>query len=144
MRRLLLALAFAFWAGPALSQGAPIGPPNWFTCSGTAQVTGTANTSQQIVALATTPVGPGGIAPRIYICGWTFTNTAASGTVTMNYGTGTACATNTTALSPALSVGTTQLTIYTQVPSLQTAPGTALCVTTSVNTINGMVWFAQF
>jgi hypothetical protein len=144
MKRFLLALAL--WLAPslALAQGAPIGPTNWFTCNNTAQVTGTANTSQQIVALATTPVGPGGAQPRIYVCGWTFTNTAATGTVSVNYGTGANCGTGTTAMSPALSVGSTQLAIYTQIPSLQTAPGNALCVTTSVNTINGLVWYAQF
>jgi hypothetical protein len=141
---LAFALGFALWAGPALSQGAPIGPANWFACNNTAQVTGTANTSQQIVALATSPVGPGGVAPRIYVCGWTFTNTAAVGTVAISYGTGVNCGTGTTPLSPALSVGATQLAIYTQIPSLQTAPANALCVTTSVNTINGLVWYTQF
>jgi hypothetical protein len=144
MRKLLLALAL--WLAPtlALAQGAPIGPTNWFTCNNTASVTGTAATSQKIITGITTGSGPGGTAPRIFVCGWTFTNTAASGTVTVNYGTGSNCGTNTVAMSPALSVGSTQLAIYTQIPSLQTAPGVDLCVTTSVATINGLVWYTQF
>ena len=148
MKRLLLALALALWAGPALPQGAPIGPANWYTCNNTAQVVGTAGTSQQIVAGGTSAVGPGGIFPRVFVCGWSFTNTAATGTVQIQYGTGTNCGTNTGNMSPALSVGTTQLSIYTQVPSLQTPTSTtlgyAVCVTTSVNTINGLVWYTVF
>jgi hypothetical protein len=144
MRKLLIALALCLTSSLALGQGAPIGPPNWFTCSSTAQVIGTANTVQQIVPLATGPVGPGGVAPRIYVCGWTFTNTAASGTFQLSYGTGAACVTGNTVLNPPLSVGQTQVTIYTNVPSLQTPPGNALCVQTSVATINGLVWFSQF
>jgi hypothetical protein len=144
MKRLLLTLALALWAGPALSQGAPIGPPNWFTCASTAQITGTAGTTAQIVALATSPVGPGGVQPRIYVCGWTFTYTAASGTIQLSYGTGSNCGTGNTVLTPPLSVGATQVSIYTNVPSVQTAPGNALCVNTSVVTITGLLWFTQF
>lgn len=140
---LAFALGLALWAGPALSQGAPIGPSNWFTCNNYAQVTGTANTVQQIVALATSPVGPGGVQPRIYVCGWSLTN-SATGTIIFSSGTGSNCGTGTVTMTPALNVNTNGLTYSTQIPVVQTGAGQALCVQTSVVTITGLVFYAQF
>jgi hypothetical protein len=139
----LLGLALAC-AVPAFSfgQGQAIGPPNFAVCNKIAFFTGTAAPAQ-LIALATTPTGPGGAQPTIYICGWQFTNTAASGSVVLSYGTGANCGTGTVTLTPAISVGSNAVSIYTGVPSVVTAPGNALCQN-STATITGIVWYSQF
>ena len=135
IKRLLLALAFAIlpisWAG---SQPGFIGPPYTITCNQGVPFSGTATLSQAVAAVT---------GARVYVCGWSVTNTAASGTFLLAYGTGTNCGTNTTNLTPALSVGTTQLTDHAAYASLQTVVSGALCVNATA-TVTGMLWISQF
>lgn len=86
----------------------------------------------------------------IYICGWQITNTAASGTFQLAYGTGSNCATNTNA-TPALSVGSTPTTDHQQwaffsVPATQPITGAQpdFCINPSVSTISGIIYFGQY
>jgi hypothetical protein len=149
MRRFLLALLLVSLGTPAFSQGAAIGPPNFAVCNqsvsfGPIDGAGGISATTQIVAAATTPVGPGATSPRIFVCGFTFTNTAASGTVRLIGGTGTNCASNIVNLTSDFSVGASQVTIYSTPPSIVAAQGSELCVKPSANTISGTIWFAQF
>ncbi len=141
---LALALALAVPVLPAYGQGAPIGPSNWFTCNKSVSFAGTA----ALVALvppATGPLGPGGVLPSIFVCGWILTNTAAVGTFVLTYGTGATCAGSPANFTPTggLSVGVSAIVLNQQMPTMQTAQGAGLCQN-STATINGIIFYAQF
>ena len=149
MRFLLATLLTLLLGASAFAQGQAIGPPNFAVCNqsvsfGPIDGAGGISATTQVVALALTPLGPGSVAPRVYVCGFTFTNTAASGTVRLIGGTGTNCASNVVNLTTDFSVGASQVTIYSTPPSIVTAAGSELCVKPSANTISGTIWFAQF
>ena len=137
MRKLWLALILALCLGhaPARAQGI-IGPPNQIGCNLGVQVAiGTMGVTQ-VLALIT--------GQRIYICGWQFTNTAATGTFQLSTGTGSNCGTGNTVLTPVLSVGVSPTTDRGQNAILQTPISQALCANPSVTTVSGMIWAAQF
>src|SRR5215467_9995537 len=103
-RTLPVVLALAIWAAlfslaiwePPLK--AQVGPPNQILCNNTATFTGTGAAA----AVATAPASQ-----RLYLCGWHITNTAATGTFQITYGTGSNCGTNTVNVTPAMSVTST-------------------------------------
>jgi len=148
MKKLLLALGLSFaLCSSAFSQGQSIGPANYPICNQIATFTGTAALAK-VISSVLTPVGPGGVLPRIYICGWQYTNSAASGTVLLQYGSGTNCGTNTTTLIPVTNVGATAVTVYTSNPSITVpivtaAPNWDICQN-STATVTGVLWFSQF
>lgn len=148
MRKLLLALGLSLGlCSSALGQGQAIGPPNYAVCNQVATFTGTAALAK-VISAVTSPLGPGNVMPRIFICGWQYTNSAASGTVLLQYGTGSNCGTNTTTLIPVTNVGATAVTVYTNNPSITTpvvtvAPNWDVCQN-STATVTGVIWFAQF
>ena len=148
MKKLLLALGLSLaLSSSAFPQGQALGPANYPICNQFATFTGTAVLAK-VISGVTTPLGPGGVMPRIAICGWQYTNSAASGTVVLQYGTGSNCGTNTTALIPTTNVGATAVTVYTNNPSIATpivtvAPNWDVCQN-STATVTGVIWFAQF
>lgn len=94
--------------------------------------------STQLVALAS--------GKTIYVCGFVIFS-AGTANVKLNYGTGTACATGTTALTPAF-----QLTAQTGASYgngegivLKTAASNALCINSSAAVaVQALVTYAQF
>lgn len=131
LRVLLLGLLLAV---PGFASAQWLGPPNTTLCNKTVTFTN-ANASTQLVAPTART--------KVLICGWVVTNTAGTGTVTFNTGTQTTnpCDTNTVALSPALSVGTTQLIDHQQYATQDSAVGAGVCVTPSVITISGILFY---
>lgn len=132
MRKILLAVLLSLLPGLASAQW--LGPPNTTLCNKTAQFTGVSAVTTLVAGTSRT---------KVLLCGWVVTNTAASGTVNFSTGTQTTtpCDTNTVALSPSLSVGTTQLIDHQQYATQDTAPGAGICVTPSATTISGMIFY---
>lgn len=144
IKTFLLALGLALCPTLALAQGSALGPPNYTICN---LNTGTVLTSPgvgniQIVTAATTPVGPGSVGPSTYLCGGVLTATGAT-TFALAFGTGTACATGQTSLTPPLNVGTTPTAFYTNNPTIVAPPGKNLCVIAG-GALNGLLFFSQF
>lgn len=135
MKRLLLALglALSLCAGAQAQLGA-IGPPPPPTCNKVVSVTGTAALAQVIAGVS---------GQIVAICGWSFTNTAASGTFLIATGTGANCGTNTVNLTPALSVGATAVTDHSAAASQNVVAGNAICVNATA-TITGLLYYSQF
>lgn len=135
MRRLIIALGFGLaLCAQAQAQVGAIGPPPPPSCNKVAQVTGTAALAQ-VVAGVTGQI--------VALCGWSFTNTAASGTFLLATGTGSNCGTNTVNLTPALSVGATAVTDHSQLASQNVVAGNAICVNATA-TITGLLYYSQF
>jgi len=81
----------------------------------------------------------------ISLCGWHVTNTAAAGTFSLSYGTGTNCGTGTTVIIPPMNVtNTAPATDHTQFATFSLPIGNALCITPSVATISAVLYIAQF
>ena len=144
IKTLLLALGLALSPALALAQGQALGPPNYTLCN---LNTGTTLTSPgvgsiQIVTAVTTPVGPGSVGPSTYVCGGVLTASAAT-TFALAFGTGAACATGTTNLTPPLNVGSTPTTFFTNNPTIVAPPGKNLCVIAG-GALNGLLFFSQF
>lgn len=132
MRRLLLALGLALLAWGAQAQS-PLGPPNQLLCNKQAQFSGV-SVATQLVAAAT--------GETVVLCGWHVTNSGATGTFQFNNGTGAACGTNTAAMTPVFSVtSTAPSSDHVDYAQMQTPVSAALCVTPSVSTISGIVWY---
>jgi hypothetical protein len=95
MKRFVLALVLALGlASPAFPQG--VGPQT-LLCNKAFQV------SQGATAL--TKVVSNVPSQQISLCGWALNAGAAAATAQLEYGTGTNCATGTTAITPAISLG---------------------------------------
>lgn len=135
MRKLLLALgiALSLCAG-AQAQPTVIGPGNAILCNKIVAFTGTAALAQ-IQAAVTGQV--------INICGWQATNTAASGTFNLEYGTGAACGTGTVSITGALSVGATAVSAQSTFSTFTLPAGNSLCQN-STATVTGVIWLSQF
>ena len=132
----LLGLALLLPPG-ARAQPAIVGPPNAIICNGAAQTAIGVSGQTQTVA---------GVAGRsIYICGWHVTNSGASGTFQLSYGTGSNCGTGNALVTPAFTVtSTAPATDHIDYAVVQVPAGNALCINPSVATIAAIIWFAQF
>lgn len=129
---LLVALWLAFSGG----SDAQVGPPNQALCNNTAPFTGTG----AVAAAATAPAGQ-----RLYLCGWHITNTAATGSFTLSYGTGTNCGTNTVAITPAMSVTSTAPSAdHIEYAYISTPLAGELCVNATLTTVTGVLFYASF
>lgn len=130
---ILAALGLGPWA-PLLAQ---VGPPNTIQCNQVAALTAGPIVITQIQAGLTGKI--------ITICGWHITNTGASGTFSLSYGTGTNCGTGTTTIVPPLNVTSSAPSAdHVDFASLSIPAGNALCITPSVATIAGVVFIGQF
>jgi hypothetical protein len=137
---ILLGLLGSLWACTAQAQ---MGPPNPTLCNQTATFSGVA-TNTQLVAAVTGKI--------IYVCGWHITNSAASGTFLFTTGQGVLCATNTVNVTPALTVTSTAPSsdhiefAAWSAPLTSTNPPvpSAVCVTPSVTTISGVLYYSQY
>jgi hypothetical protein len=133
MLRRLLIVAALLWPGFAPAQ--IVGPPNTTLCNKVVTFTNASAATSLVAAASRT---------KVLVCGWAVTNTAASGTVTFNYGTQTTnpCDTATVALTPALSVAVGASLVDHQPYAREgSATGSGLCVTPSATTISGVVYY---
>jgi hypothetical protein len=131
---LLLALVL-LCAGPARSENT-VGPSNAILCNKVANVPIGVSTATQIVA---------GVAGQsIFVCGYQVSNTAAVGTFTLIFGTGSTCTSPTTLVTVQNVTSTAPATYNVGVAQMQTLPGATLCVIPSVATIATTIWFSQF
>jgi hypothetical protein len=94
------ALLVALWGAPAKAQIA--GP---VYCNQMATAVLPLATKTQVVAAI-----PSGTS-QIYVCGYTVTAVAAASTITFQYGTGTNCATGSTAIGPLVSLSNTGVSV---------------------------------
>jgi hypothetical protein len=128
-------LWMAYNSGEVEAQPTALGPANAILCNQAAGLAAGPSAITQILAAVT--------GQRINICGWSVTNTAAAGTFSISYGTGSNCGTGTVAMIPALSVGATAVTDHSAGAVLSTPLSQALCITPSVATIAAIVWVSQ-
>lgn len=134
----LLSLGALLWAGSALAQG-QVGPPNMILCNKTVAFSGV-NAVTKLVSGAST-------GKSVFICGWHVTNTAASGTFTMTYGTKTTneCDTANGTILPAMNVtSSAPSSDHIDYASTQAPVNTDLCVTPSAITLSGIIYYSQF
>jgi hypothetical protein len=137
MKRLLLAALLLFSSLAGVRAENTIGPSNQVLCNKSITIaTGGSTTAQVIAAIS---------GQAIFICGWHVTNTAASGTFALVYGTGSNCGTGTTALLQAMNVtNTAPSSDHISIASLSTPINQALCWAPSVATISGIIYYSQF
>ena len=136
MRKLSVALLLYFGlACAALAE--PVGPVNDILCNKIGNLPVGNTTITQIIA---------GVASQsINICGWHVTNTGATGTYSISYGTGTNCATGTTTVVPTTNVTSTAPDVDHIDYAMVTIPaGNALCITSSVATVSTLIFYSQF
>jgi hypothetical protein len=139
MKRLLLALGFALsiFGSGALAQPAILGPPNTVICNQIATLAVGPTTLTQLVGLVT--------GRSVFVCGWHVTNTGATGTFSLSYGTGSNCATGTVLVVPPQNVtSTAPATDHIDYASFQIPVSQALCITPSVATIAAVIYYSQF
>ena len=135
MRKLLLALGLALsLSAGAQAQPTVVGPGNAILCNKIAAVTGTASLAQAI-GLVTGQI--------INICGWQMTNTAASGSFNISYGTGAACVTTNTTITGTLSVGSTSVSAQSAYATFTTPVSNMICVNATA-TVTGVIWYSQY
>jgi hypothetical protein len=128
-------LAAGLWIEFGQDSHAQVGPPNQVICNNSAVFTGTGAT-----ASVTTPNAN----QRVYLCGWHITNTAASGSFTISYGTGSNCGTGTVAVTPALSVtSTAPSSDHIEYAIVSTPLNGELCVNATITTVTGVLWYYQ-
>ena len=139
MKRLLfgiMALAAAS-ISPALSQGTIVGPGNLIICTKIANMAVGPTAITQVIAAVT--------GQSIHICGWHITNTGATGTFAISYGTASNCGTGTTVIITTQNVTSTAPSAdHPQYASFSLPVSNALCVTPSVATIAATIYYAQF
>lgn len=134
---LSLLAAIGLWPSVALTQGTIVGPGNLVLCPSIATLTAGPTTITQLVALST--------GKSISICGWHVTNTGATGTFSLSYGTGSNCGTGTTTIVPAQNVTSTAPATDHIDYAFYTVPvSNALCITPSVATVAAVVYYNQF
>lgn len=135
MRYLLL---FLFLSSSALAQ--PVNAPGFapVQCNKSAVYDTNANGLTELVALSA--------GKQIYVCGYTI-NSGGTVNVALKYGTGTACATGTTSLTPAYSM-VAQEVITDSSPffrGLNVPAGNALCLSTSAGVaVQAVVMYGQY
>jgi len=138
MKRLLLALGLCLAvSSSAQAQGPIVGPGQFVLCPKTVTLAVGPSAITQILAAQT--------GQAIFICGWHVTNTAAAGTFSLSYGTGSNCGTGTTTIIPAQNVtSTAPATDHIDYAFFNTPVSQALCITPSVATIAAVIYTNQF
>jgi hypothetical protein len=133
-----LSLALALWLGLVSATFAQsVGPTNQVLCNKMAVLAVGATSITQVV----TPIS----LQSIYVCGWHVTNTGATGTYSLSYGTGTNCGTGTTTWTPNTNVTNTAPDVDHIDYAIAGLPASAaLCVTFSVNTVSTLIFYSQF
>jgi len=137
MKRFLAGLFGLLFSSLAWAQG-PTGPGNNILCNQLAFQTASSSALLTLIS---------GISGRvIYVCGWHVTNSAgAAQTFQLFTGTGTNCATASTALTPAYNViNSAPATDHVEFASISLAPGNNLCIQSSANSLQPGVWFSQY
>src|SRR6266852_3912976 len=118
MKKLVLLLLLAF-TGVAQAENT-VGPSAQILCNKVANVAVGPSTATQVVA---------GVAGQsIFICGYQITNTAATGTFSLIYGTGSTCTTPTTLVTTQNVTSTAPATYNVGVAQMQVPAGSTLCV----------------
>jgi hypothetical protein len=136
MRKLGAALLIYLGLVCAASAENTVGPSNAILCNKVANLAIGPTSSTQIIA---------GVAGQsIFICGYQITNTGASGTFSITYGTGSTCTSPTTLITSQNVTSTAPATYNVGVAQMQTAQGATVCITPSVATIASTVWYSQF
>lgn len=125
IRRLAFAL-FILYACAQEAAAQPVSVYGVLQCTQSAFYDGTATGLSQIVA----PASSGGVGERIYVCAYTM---QAGGAVnlSLSYGTGTNCATGTTALTPVWVFAAAGAPVVDFGGPIVVPPGNALCVNAS-------------
>lgn len=79
----------------------------------------------------------------ITICGWVFNSGAAASTAQLEYGTATNCATGTTAITPAFSLGINGILVdHSGVPNISLPNNNDLClVTTGTGPMQVLIYY---
>lgn len=131
---LLIALCGVAPSQRVEAQPTVVGPGNAILCNKVIAFTGSAALAQILAGVSGQVVN---------ICGFLVTNTAASGTFNLEYGTGSNCGTGTTSITGTLSVGATAVTAQPTFSTFTVPAGNALCQN-STATITGIVWASQF
>lgn len=113
-------------------------------CDSSAVYDASTNGATQLVALAS--------GKTVYVCGFSFAQSTATAVhVSLEYGTGTACATSPTKITPAYSLQATSSTGPAGiaigpgiVSGLQTAASNELCILTDAAvSVQALVWYTQ-
>jgi hypothetical protein len=130
--RLLLALALICGlASPALAQSQTTIVP----CTGVATYDASTSGATKLVSAKETN--------GIYVCGYTF-NSTASVKVQLQFGTGTACGTGTTNLTPAYQLSPVVADPSPAFRGMYVPPGNDLCISTSAGQpVQAVVYFSQ-
>jgi hypothetical protein len=138
VKKLLLALGLCLaLSSSALSQGTIVGPGNLILCTKIANMPVGPTAITQVIAAVT--------GQTIHICGWHITNTGATGTFAISYGTGSNCGTGTAVIVTVQNVTSTAPSAdHPQFATYSLPISNALCVTPSVATIAATVYYAQF
>ena len=133
----LLALVLFLLPSLAFAQSGTVGPTNQIYCNKVATLATGSTGDQQVIAAVTGQL--------VFICGWHITNTGASGTFAFDYGTGSNCGTGKVAVIPAQNVTSNAPSAdHTGTAYYNTIASQAFCVNPSVNTIAGVIFYAQF
>ena len=133
MKRLVLLLFLL--AGPAFAQ--PVSPNGPVVCDSTANYSASVQQLTQFVAL--------NASARIYICSYTFNTGATASSVGLSYGTGSNCATGTTALvSPLVMPVNTTVSSPPLYGALSVPAGNALCINVATGTTPPIVGSVQY
>lgn len=130
---LFFSLVLALVPARALAQA--IGPPATILCNKSAAFTGTGAAAIAIATVSGTIVN---------VCGWHTTNTAATGTFDITYGTGAGCGTGTVDVTGTLSVtNTAPSSDHIDFAMFSTPVGGQVCVNATA-TVKGVLWYSQF
>jgi len=123
--------------------GAPVG---FINCDHTAVYDTNTNGATQLVALAS--------GQKVYVCGFNFAQSTTTAVhVSLEYGTGTNCATAPTKITPAYSLQAIassgpvgiQVTGPVGATGLQTIAANELCILTDAAvSVQALVWYTQF
>ncbi len=133
MRKLVLLLLLALCSGAQAEN--TVGPSAQILCNKVANVAVGPTTATQVVA--------GVVGQSIFICGYQITNTTATGTFSLIYGTGSTCTTPTTLVTTQNVTSTAPATYNVGVAQMQVPAGATLCVV-PIATVATTIWFSQF
>ena len=148
MRKVGLSLAFlaligwGLWplAFPPVKAENTVGPTNVIFCNQIA--------TQAVGVSSATKIITGVSGKNLVLCGWDVSNTGSTGTFAFQTGTGSNCGTGTATLIPALNITSTAPAVdrqqYATIQVGTPASPLDLCIVPSVNTIAGVVWYAQY
>ncbi len=135
MRKLSIAF-FLLLAFTSVAQAEnTVGPSAQILCNKVANVAVGPSSATQVVA--------GVVGQSIFICGYQITNTAATGTFSLIYGTGSTCTTPTTLVTTQNVTSTAPATYNVGVAQMQVPAGATLCVI-PIATVATTIWFSQF